>query len=50
MSGIVKDAMVERFYDDATMLDLRICNRETELYGESAAISITLFSLVYFLS
>ena len=49
MSGIVKDTVVERFYNDASMLDLRICNRQTELHEGSAAISI-LFSLVYFLS
>lgn len=50
MSRIVKDAAVELFHNDSTMLDLRICNRKTELHGGSEAISITLFCLVYFLS
>ena len=50
MSGTVKDAVVERFHNDATMLDLRICNHKTEMHGGTAAMSISLLSLVYFLS
>ena len=49
MPSIVKDAVVERFHSDVPMLNLRICNHKTELHGGSAIISITLFSLVYFL-
>ena len=50
MSGIIKDAVVEYFHIDATMLDLRICNRKIELHEGGTATSIALFSLVHFLS